>query len=145
MEIRIDRAWKKDGYTISRLFIDGERVCEALEDTDRGLRQDMPLEEIRKQKVYGRTAIPMGRYRVVMSFSPKFGKVLPEVLSVPGYTGIRIHSGNTAGDTAGCILPGLNTEKGKVLQSTKYTGIVIDRINAARSKGEDVWLKVGGV
>lgn len=145
MEIRIDRAWKKNGYTISRLFIDGERICEALEDTDRGLRQDMPLEEIRKQKVYGRTAIPMGRYRVTMSFSPKFGKVLPEVLSVPGYTGIRIHSGNTAGDTAGCILPGLNTEKGKVLQSTKYTGIVIDRINAARSKGEDVWLKVGGV
>lgn len=145
MEIRIDRAWKKDGYTISRLFIDGERICEALEDTDRGLRQDMPIEEIRKRKVYGRTAIPMGRYRVIMSLSPKFGKVLPEVLDVPGFVGIRIHSGNVPGDTAGCVLPGRNTEKGKVLQSTKYTGIVIDRINEAIRNGNDVWLKVGGV
>lgn len=143
MEIRIDRAWKKDGYTISRLFLDGERVCEALEDTDRGLRQDMPIEEIRKRKVYGRTAIPSGRYRVIMSLSPKFGKVLPEVLDVPGFTGIRIHPGNVPGDTAGCVLPGRNTEKGKVLQSAKYTAIVIDRINAAIRKGEDVWLKIG--
>jgi acylphosphatase len=91
MEITLDRAWKKDGYTISRLFINGERICEALEDTDRGLKQSMSLEEIKKLKIYGKTAIPSGRYKVVMSYSPKFGKVLPEVLDVKGYSGIRIH------------------------------------------------------
>lgn len=144
MEITVDRKWKKDGYTISRLFIDGQRLCECLEDTDRGLRQDMPLEEIKKKKVYGETAIPTGRYAVIMSYSPKFRKTLPEVLDVPGYGGIRIHSGNTPKDTLGCLLPGRNLEKGKVLHSAMYTKMVISRIEAATKKGEEVWLNVGG-
>ena len=61
MLITIDRAWKKDGYTISRLYVNGELFgCNTLEDTDRGLSQDMQLEEIKKKKVYGQTAIPIG-------------------------------------------------------------------------------------
>ncbi len=143
MEIRIDRAWKREGYTISRLYIDGERICDALEDTDRGLRQSMGLEQLKKLKVYSRTAIPTGRYRVIMSHSPKFGKVLPEVLDVPAFSGIRIHSGNTPADTSGCVLPGLNQRKGQVLYSTKYTRIVIAKIEAAIAGGEAVWLVVG--
>ena len=63
MLITIDRAWKKDGYTISRLYVNGKLFgCNTLEDADRGLRQDMQLEEIKKKKVYGQTAIPRGSY-----------------------------------------------------------------------------------
>lgn len=142
MEITLDRAWKKDGYTISRLFINGERICEALEDTDRGLKQSMSLEEIKKLKIYGKTAIPSGRYKVVMSYSPKFGKVLPEVLDVKGYSGIRIHWGNTAKDTLGCVLPGLNVRKGTVLYSTKWTNVIISEISSAIKRGEEVWLNI---
>lgn len=142
MEITLDRAWKKDGYTISRLFIGGERICEALEDTDRGLKQSMSLEEIKKLKIYGKTAIPSGRYKVVMSYSPKFKKVLPEVLDVKGYSGIRIHWGNTAKDTLGCILPGLNQRKGTVLYSTKWTNVIISEISSAIGRGEEVWLNI---
>lgn len=142
MEITLDRAWKKDGYTISRLFINGERICEALEDTDRGLKQSMSLEEIKKLKIYGKTAIPSGRYKVVMSYSPKFKKVLPEVLDVKGYSGIRIHRGNTAKDTLGCVLPGLNQRKGTVLYSTKWTNVIISEISSAIKRGEEVWLNI---
>lgn len=142
MEITLDRAWKKDGYTISRLFINGERICEALEDTDRGLKQSMSLEEIKKLKIYGKTAIPSGRYKVMMSYSPKFKKVLPEVLDVKGYSGIRIHWGNTAKDTCGCVLPGLNQRKGAVLYSTKWTNVIISEISSAIKRGEEVWLNI---
>lgn len=142
MEITLDRAWKKDGYTISRLFINGERVCEALEDTDRGLKQSMSLDEIKKLKIYGKTAIPSGRYKVVMSYSPKFKKVLPEVLDIVGYSNVRIHAGNTAKDTLGCILPGLNVRKGAVLYSTKWTNVIISEISSAIKRGEEVWLNI---
>lgn len=142
MEITLDRAWKKDGYTISRLFINGERVCEALEDTDRGLKQSMSLDEIKKLKIYGKTAIPSGRYKVVMSYSPKFKKVLPEVLDIVGYSNVRIHAGNTAKDTCGCVLPGLNVRKGAVLYSTKWTNVIISEISSAIKRGEEVWLNI---
>lgn len=142
MEITLDRAWKKDGYTISRLFINGERICEALEDTDRGLKQSMSLDEIKKLKIYGKTAIPSGRYKVVMSYSPKFKKVLPEVLDIVGYSNVRIHAGNTAKDTLGCILPGLNVRKGAVLYSTKWTNVIISEISSVIKRGEEVWLNI---
>lgn len=142
MEITLDRAWKKDGYTISRLFINGERICEALEDTDRGLKQSMSLAEVKKLKIYGKTAIPSGRYKVVMSYSPKFKKVLPEVLDIVGYSNVRIHAGNTAKDTLGCVLPGLNVRKGAVLYSTKWTNVIISEISSAIKRGEEVWLNI---
>ena len=66
MEVLIDRAWKKDGYTISRLYVNGELFgCNTLEDTDRGLIKDMQIEEIKNKKVYGKTAIPSGSYECV--------------------------------------------------------------------------------
>lgn len=83
MEVLIDRAWKKDGYTISRLYVDGELFgCNTLEDADRGLRQDMQLEEIKKKKVYGQTAIPRGSYECVYTYSNRFKKMLPLLLNV---------------------------------------------------------------
>lgn len=77
----------------------------------------MPLEEINNKKIYGKTAIPTGVYVVQMGRSPKFNRVLPRLLNVPGYEGILIHNGNYPKDTLGCILVGKNTVVGAVMDS----------------------------
>ena len=139
MEVLIDRAWKKDGYTISRLYVDGELFgCNTLEDADRGLRQDMQLEEIKKKKVYGKTAIPRGSYECVYTYSNRFKKMLPLLLNVKGFEGIRIHSGNSAKDTEGCILVGLNLKKGMVLNSREWTSKLVSKMKEAWNRKERV-------
>lgn len=149
MEIRIDRAWKKNGYTISRVFIDGARFgdgrkwCNALEDEDRGLTSDMSVDEILSKKVYGKTAIPTGRYLVTITWSPKFRKDLPLVNAVKGFTGVRLHSGNNQEDTLGCILFGENDKVGWVSNSRYWTTMLIGIIKAAIERGNNVYLKVG--
>ena len=72
MEILLKRIAKKDTYTIGKFYIDGVYQCDTLEDKDRGLSKDMPLEDIKKNKVYGKTAIPVGKYQVVWTYSNKF-------------------------------------------------------------------------
>ena len=139
MLIKIDRTWKKDGYTISRLYVNGELFgCNTLEDTDRGLRQDMQLEEIKKKKVYGQTAIPRGSYECVYTYSNRFKKMLPLLKDVPGFDGIRIHSGNSAKDTEGCILVGLNLKKGMVLNSREWTNKLVSKMKEAWNRKERV-------
>lgn len=127
MEILVKRIAKKSKYTVGKLYIDGQYICNTLEDTDRGLSQDMPLEEIKKKKVYGETAIPSGVYKVDMNtISPKFksrtwakpyGGKIPRLVAVPGYEGVLIHPGNKAADSLGCILVGENTVVGQVVNS----------------------------
>ena len=97
---------QKKTYTLSRLLIDGEYFCDVLEDTVRT-----------GPKVWGETAIPAGTYKMRLSKSARFGRVLPEILNVPNFTGIRIHGGTTAEDSHGCLLVGINEVKGKVLKS----------------------------
>lgn len=92
-------------------------TCYTLEDTDRGLKQDMPIEGIKAIKIPQKTAIPYGTYEVVVSFSNRFQKMLPLLLNVPGFEGIRIHSGNFEGDTDGCILLGMNKSIDSITQS----------------------------
>lgn len=104
-------------YCIGRLYINGEYFCDTLEDTDRGLDDAMPLEEIKDRKVYGKTAIPTGVYNVILNYSPKYKKVMPLIQNVKGFEGIRIHSGNTDKDSLGCILVGKNKVVGKVIDS----------------------------
>ena len=127
MEILVKRIAKKPKYTIGKLYIDGQYICDTLEDTDRGLNQNMSLEEIKKKKVYGETAIPSGVYKVDMNtISPKFksrtwakpcGGKIPRLVAVPGYEGVLIHPGNKAADSLGCILVGENTVVGQVVNS----------------------------
>ena len=125
MEIVVERKWKRDGYTIGTLSIDGKRFgdgkhyCCTLEDTDRGLDSKMSTEKILFMKKPHVTAIPTGRYEVTVTYSPHFKRNLPLLNDVPGYLGVRIHPGNTAEDTDGCILPGWNKQKGMVLNSRK--------------------------
>lgn len=143
MEIKIIRAWRKDGYTIGKVFVDGERWCESLEDTDRGLHQRMSNAEIAKRKIKGKTAIPTGTYNVEITYSPRFKKMLPLVVDVPGFSGIRIHSGNTAEDTDGCILLGRNTAKGRVNDSRYWTNKLLIAMETRAQKGERVSLFIG--
>ena len=128
MELKLKRKYKKETYTIGNLYVDGEWFCNTLEDKDRGLKSSMSLEEINKIKVYAETAIPAGRYKVIMDVvSPKYNKVkwykdnfggrMPRLENVKGFSGILIHSGTTAVDSAGCIIVGLNKKKGNVLES----------------------------
>lgn len=120
MRLRLKRIAKRPEYTIGKLYVDGNYFCDTLEDTDRGLRQDMPLEEIKRIKVMSRTAIPAGRYDITVTYSPKFARQLPRLKNVPGFEGILIHRGNTPQDSSGCILPGENRVVGKVINSTPY-------------------------
>jgi len=107
MRIKVERFALKKTYTVSRMLIDGEQFCDVLEDT---VRKD-------GVKVWGETAIPEGVYKMRLSFSQRFQRILPEILNVPNFTGIRIHGGNTAEDSHGCLLLGINEVKGKVLKS----------------------------
>ncbi len=117
MNIILNRIAKKAKYTIGKLYINDQYFCDTLEDTDRGLTQSMTEQQIGSKKVYGETAIPTGTYRIIISYSNKFKKQMPLLLNVPGFAGIRIHSGNTEKDSLGCILVGKNKAVGKVLES----------------------------
>ena len=120
MEIVIKRIANRPTYTIGRIYVDGVYLCDTIEDTDRGLRQDMPVAEIRRIKVMHETAIPAGTYKVIVNMSPAKGRLLPRLLDVPGFEGILIHRGNTAADSSGCIIVGENKVVGKVINSTHH-------------------------
>lgn len=117
MELLLKRIYSGSTYTIGHLYINGEYFSDTLEDVDRGLTNDMSEEQIKKIKVYGKTAIPKGTYKVEVTYSPKFKRYLPILLNVKGFSGIRIHSGNTHEDTLGCLLVGYNKVKGQVINS----------------------------
>ena len=144
MRISIDRIWKKPNYTISNLYVDGKRFtdgkqyCNVLEDTDRGLTSDMTVDQILKKKVYGQTAIPKGEYVVTITYSTKFKRDLPLLNAVKGFTGVRIHSGNSAKNTLGCILVGRNDKVGWISNSRYWFGLLFDKIEQAIKRGEKV-------
>jgi hypothetical protein len=115
MELTLNRKVKSETTTLGQLLVNGHFTCYTLEDKDRDLVQTMKPADIAKIKVFAKTAIPAGRYQVVITYSNRFKKDLPLLLNVPGYEGVRIHSGNKPEDTEGCILVG-NT------QSTNWVG-----------------------
>lgn len=131
MEIKVDRKYKKAKYTIGKMYIDGEYLCDTLEDTVRDLSHE--------KKVAGLTAIPAGRYLVTLTYSPKFGRELPLLHDVPYFTGIRIHRGNVPEDSSGCILVGENKAKGMVLNSTPYEKALVKKIKEAK---EDIYIEI---
>ena len=142
MIIDLCRKYRKSGYTIGILSIDGLTICNTLEDTDRGLTDKMSSSEIAAIKLNGKTAIPTGTYKIIMSYSPRFKKEMPLLCAVKGFEGIRIHSGNTAADTEGCILCGRNTEVGKVTDSKFWTGTVYNYIKNGLAEKSGVKIKI---
>ncbi len=147
MEIIQVRSTFTDKSTISNVSIDGNPECFFLEDVDRGLTDSMTLEEIKKIKVHSVTAIPYGRYKVIVTKSERFSKMaghdiyLPLLLTVKGYDGVRIHSGNKPEDTEGCLLPGTTPGTNQVLNSKTAFIKLNDKINMALKK-EDVYLTI---
>lgn len=154
MKILIERKWKKETYTIGKMYVDGEFFSNTLEDKDRGLTSTMSLEEIKRVKKASVTAIPTGTYNVRMDIvSPKYcskewfvknchGAKMPRLENVPGFEGILVHSGNSASDTDGCILTGKNDVKGKVTKSKDYFLALYNKMYAAYSKGEKVEITI---
>ena len=96
MKIEVNRIFKASNYTIGELSVNNNYVCDTLEDKVR----------VDGEKVYAETAIPTGTYTLVLSYSNRFKKVMPEILNVPNFSGIRIHCGNSSKDTEGCLLVG---------------------------------------
>ncbi len=141
MELDLIRNIKTPNSTIGDLSINGKWECYILEDTDRGLQQEMTLDEIVSKKIKGQTAIPTGRYEIVISYSNKFQKKLPLLMNVPGFEGIRIHSGNTNADTIGCLMPGNNKETDKVTESRDAFALFFKKIEAAM-KNEKIFITI---
>jgi len=106
MDLKLKRDLLNKSYTLGELFIDGVHFCFTVEDTIRDKNNDGDLDDLGETKVYGETAIPKGIYKVVLSMSNRFKVVMPEVKNVKGFEGIRIHAGNTAIDSHGCIIVG---------------------------------------
>lgn len=139
MIITLRRITFKPKYTIGKLYIDGNYVCDTIEDTDRNLDDSMIEDEIKKKKVYGETAIPYGTYPVRITYSNKFKKMLPLVENVKGFSGIRIHSGNTEKDSLGCIIVGKNKKVGMVLDSR----VTMDKLmNILTSTKENIYILI---
>ena len=151
MELILERIAKRKTFTIGRIYIqrrvndeylagtENQYFCDTLEPTWRDYEHGA-------YKVKGRSAIPEGRYAVVISWSPKFKAWLPILLGGPEFNrkwqGIRIHAGNTAEDTEGCILVGKNKLVGQVVDSRIWLHRLKQKIVEAKDKGEAVWLTI---
>lgn len=116
MKLTLVREHLLPEYTIGSLLIDGEYFCDVLEDTVRDLNKNGKFDN-GEAKIYGKTAIPYGTYKIEFRHSPHFNRAMPYLVNVPEYTGVMIHWGNIPADTLGCLLVGSNTEKGKVTKS----------------------------
>ena len=134
MRITLIRIANRPTYCIGKVYIDGVYFCDCIEDTDRGLKDEMTEEEILKLKIKGETAIPTGIYKVTITYSPKYKKDMPLINNVKGYSGIRIHSGNTSKDTEGCLILGKNTKVGMVTESRKTYNAFFKRLKQTNEK-----------
>ena len=142
MKILVKRIAKRPTYTIGKMYLDGKYFCDTLEDTDRNISQSTPLDTIKKVKLPNNTAIPTGTYKVIVNVSPKFKRLLPRLLNVPGFDGVLIHRGNTDKDTSGCILIGENKVVGKVINSTGYETKLVSILNKAQDNKEDITIEI---
>ena len=162
MELVLVRIAKRKAYTIGRLSIvekvDDEYLvgsketyfCDTLEPPVLEMKTSVSMDAVLRSPAKAQTlkpfAIPEGRYAVVITWSPKFKMWLPVLLGGPDFNhlfkGIRIHMGNTAADTAGCILVGRNQRVGEVLESRKWLYELKQKIIEAKAKDEAVWLTI---
>ena len=141
MKLELERRFLGESYTIGSLSIDGKKFCDTLEDRVRDLNKNGVFDGDEK-KVYGETAIPYGIYDVVVDYSPKFKRELPRLQNVRHFEGILIHRGNTAEDSAGCILVGENKVKGKVINSTPYEKELVRILKEAQDRKEPITIKI---
>jgi len=132
MELEVKRQTYGPKATIGSLFINGERFCFTLEDV------------VRAEKIKGETAIPAGRYKVIVTPSNRFKRDMPLLVDVPEFEGIRIHSGNTSADTHGCVLLGRSRVNDDFIgESRQAFNEFFPKLQAALARGEECWITVG--
>lgn len=117
MKLTLVRDNLNKNYTEGKLYIDEVYFCDTLEDT------------VREVKIQNETAIPKGHYRVIINMSTRFKKLMPLLLNVANFTGVRIHSGNTKEDTEGCILVGKKIKDGFVGKSRDTFKLLMKKIS----------------
>lgn len=128
MNLRLVREPSSLGATMGVLFVNGAYECFTLEDQ---LRPD--------GKIAGETAIPSGRYQIKLTFSNRFQRIMPELLNVPNFTGVRLHAGNTTADTQGCPLVGADRGVAMVLRSRFAFAHLMAQLEQAT---DDIWITV---
>lgn len=134
MKLKLERKYLNSTYTIGKLYVNDEYFCDVIEDA------------VRQVKIYGKTAIPYGTYDIIMSLSPHFSPIykrkVPELMKVPGFENIRIHAGNTASDTLGCLIVGENKIKGKVINSLSTMKKLFDVMDIAVANNESIQIEI---
>lgn len=138
MNIVVERLQRDPDVTIGSMTVDGQWQCWTLEDTVREVRG----QPVQQWKVYGKTAIPAGRYQVDLTVSARFKRLLPLLMGVPGFSGVRIHAGNTAADTEGCILVGNDRLAKSLARSQLALAPLMVKMAEAKRKGEAIWLEI---
>lgn len=131
MKLKLQRYLFTDDYTMGLLFIDDVYFCDTIEDKYRG-------QNLSKTKVMHETCIPYGVYSVKITYSPKYKKNMPQILDVPYFEGVRIHSGNKSTDSSGCVIVGIKSENGTVLQSRKTYNALMSRLETANTIKIDI-------
>ena len=129
MELHVKRTDFSEQSTIGEMRVDGKFECYTLED------------KVRPVKIKGKTAIPAGRYEVIINFSQRFQRQLPLLLKVPDFEGVRIHPGNTAANTEGCILVGETKDENFVGHSRLSFDRLFEKLKAA-SKTEKIFIEI---
>jgi len=136
MILTLKREWFTKRSTIGTLSVNGILECFTLEDAER------------EEKIPGETAIPRGKYRLVITFSNRFQRRMPLLMDVPGFTGIRIHCGNKPEDTEGCILVGRSKGKNWIGNSRIAYDALYPKIETVLLAGEHVSMEIislGGI
>lgn len=154
MELKLKRIARKSNYTIGKLYINNNYFCDVCEDKDRGLKDSMSLTEIQRIKVKNETAIPTGKYEIVLNvISPRFsssafyktyanGGRLPRLLNVKGFDGVLMHTGNSAQDSSGCLILGKNKVVGKVIESKETFKKLYPLLQEAWNKKEKIYITI---
>ena len=135
MEIKLKRNPPSPKATLGSFFVDGKMLCFTLEDVDRFL-------ETGGQKVPKQTAIPRGRFRIVIDMSNRFQRPMPHILNVPQFEGVRIHTGMTSEDTEGCIIVGMSTGQDQISDSWHAFGLLLCWMLGAVLSGEEIWITI---
>lgn len=130
MILTLNRVSFYDDCVIGTLAVDGRPKCFTLEDMEREV------------KVPGKTAIPRGFYKVVLDYSVRFKRLMPHILDVPNFEGVRIHAGNTAEDTEGCILVGLTKARSVIGQSRIAFNRIFETMEKAHNLGEPMFIQI---
>lgn len=139
MKLTLHRFHYDPDYTVGRLHINGEYQCFTLEDAVR----EIPGQPVRQWKIQDRTAIPSGTYDVALTYSQRFRRILPLLRDVPGFTGVRIHTGNSSANTEGCILVGQDYNGGDWIDKSRLAfGPLYERMADAYANGERITLRI---